>query len=125
MTRSAASWPCARSAPRRELPDAIVCGNDQMAIGAMREPHTAGIRVPAGVAVAGFDDMHLGALIAPPLTAVHQPMRRLPGRDGVTGILASMVVPRPGPDRTSRRPPTSSARSAMPLRPKPGAAASG
>ena len=29
-----------------ELPDAIVCGNDQMAIGAMRELHTAGIRVP-------------------------------------------------------------------------------
>jgi len=65
------------AAPRRELPDAIVCGNDQMAIGAMRELHTAGIRVPADVAVAGFDDMHLGALIAPPLTTVHQPMRLL------------------------------------------------
>ena len=34
------------AAPRRELPDAIVCGNDQMAIGAIRELHTAGIRVP-------------------------------------------------------------------------------
>jgi LacI family transcriptional regulator len=65
------------AAPHRELPDAIVCGNDQMAIGAMRELHTAGIRVPADVAVAGFDDMHLGALIAPPLTTVHQPMRLL------------------------------------------------
>jgi len=65
------------AAPRRELPDAIVCGNDQMAIGAMRELHTAGIRVPADVAVAGFDDMHLGALISPPLTTIHQPMRLL------------------------------------------------
>ena len=60
-----------------ELPDAIVCGNDQMAIGAMRELHTAGIRVPADIAVAGFDDMHLGALLAPTLTTVRQPMRLL------------------------------------------------
>ena len=65
------------AAPRRERPDAIVCGNDQMAIGAMRELHTAGVRVPADIAVAGFDDMHLGALLAPPLTTVRQPMRLL------------------------------------------------
>jgi LacI family transcriptional regulator, galactose operon repressor len=65
------------AAPHRELPDAIVCGNDQMAIGAMRELHTAGIRVPADIAVAGFDDMHLGALLAPTLTTVRQPMRQL------------------------------------------------
>ena len=65
------------AAGRRELPDAIVCGNDQMAIGAMRELHMAGIRVPADIAVAGFDDMHLGALLAPTLTTVRQPMRLL------------------------------------------------
>jgi LacI family transcriptional regulator len=64
-------------AARRELPDAIVCGNDQMAIGAMRELHTAGIRVPADIAVTGFDDMHLAALLAPTLTTVRQPMRLL------------------------------------------------
>ena len=29
--------------PRRELPDAIICGNDQMAIGAMRDLHRAGV----------------------------------------------------------------------------------
>ncbi len=63
--------------PRRELPDAIVCANDQMAIGAMRELQAAGIRVPADVAVTGFDDMHLSALLAPPLTTVRQPMRLL------------------------------------------------
>jgi LacI family transcriptional regulator len=65
------------AAPRRELPDAIACGNDQMAIGAMRELRTAGIRVPEDIAVTGFDDMHLGAMLTPPLTTVHQPMRRL------------------------------------------------
>ena len=48
------------TAPHRELPDAIVCGNDQMAIGAMRELQAAGIRVPADIAVAGFDDIRSG-----------------------------------------------------------------
>ena len=61
--------------PRRELPDAIICGNDQTAIGTMRELQAAGIRVPADVGVVGFDDMHLSALLAPPLTTVRQPMR--------------------------------------------------
>jgi LacI family transcriptional regulator len=60
-----------------EVPDAIVCANDQMAIGAMRELQAAGLRVPADIAVTGFDDIHLGALFAPPLTTVHQPMRLL------------------------------------------------
>jgi LacI family transcriptional regulator len=62
---------------RGEMPDAIVCANDQMAIGAMRELQAAGIRVPADIAVTGFDDIHLGALFTPPLTTVHQPMRLL------------------------------------------------
>jgi LacI family transcriptional regulator len=65
------------STPHRELPDAIVCGNDLMAIGAMRELQAAGIRVPADIAVAGFDDIHLGAMLTPPLTTVRQPMRLL------------------------------------------------
>ena len=46
--------------PHQELPDAIVYGNDQMAIGAMRELQAAGLRVPADIAVAGFDDIRLG-----------------------------------------------------------------
>jgi LacI family transcriptional regulator len=63
--------------PQRERPDAIVCANDQMAIGAIRELQMAGIRVPADMAVVGFDDLHAGALLAPPLTTVRQPMRLL------------------------------------------------
>jgi LacI family transcriptional regulator len=65
------------AAPRRELPDAIVCGNDQMAIGAMSELQAAGIRVPADIAVVGFDDIHLGAMVTPRLTTVRQSMRLL------------------------------------------------
>jgi LacI family transcriptional regulator len=78
--------------PRRELPDAIVCANDQMAIGAIRELQTAGIRVPADIAVVGFDDMHAGALLAPPLTTVRQPMRLL-GERACARLLQRIAQP--------------------------------
>ena len=65
------------AAAKRPLPDAVVCGNDQMALGAMRELQAAGIRVPADIAVAGFDDIHVGSLLTPALTTVRQPMRLL------------------------------------------------
>jgi LacI family transcriptional regulator len=63
--------------PRTEFPDAIVCANDQMAIGAMRELANAGISVPGEVAVTGFDGMPIGAMLVPALTTVRQPLRQL------------------------------------------------
>ena len=59
------------------MPDAIVCANDQMAIGLLRALTKAGIRVPEDVAVVGFDDIFPGSLCEPPLTTVYQPMRTL------------------------------------------------
>ena len=92
------------AAPRRELPDAIACGNDQMAIGAMRELRTAGIRVPEDIAVVGFDDMHLGALLTPPLTTVHQPMRQLGER--ACSMLLERIANPALPHRAERLPTT-------------------
>jgi LacI family transcriptional regulator len=62
---------------RTALPDAVVCANDQMAIGVLRAFAAGGVRVPEDVAVVGFDDIALGSLYDPPLTTVHQPMRML------------------------------------------------
>ena len=61
----------------RPLPDAIVCANDQMAIGVVRTLTARGIRIPEEVAVVGFDDIFPGSLCDPPLTTIHQPMRLL------------------------------------------------
>lgn len=58
-----------------ELPDAIVCANDQMAIGVMTRLRDRGIRVPHDVAVVGFDGIDLGRHIQPALTTVRQPMQ--------------------------------------------------
>jgi LacI family transcriptional regulator len=60
-----------------ELPDALVCANDQMAIGALRTLSERGIRVPDDIAVVGFDDIFPASLCEPPLTTVHQPIRKL------------------------------------------------
>jgi LacI family transcriptional regulator len=60
-----------------QLPDAVVCANDQMAIGVLQAFARAGLRVPEQVAVTGFDDIYPGSLYEPSLTTVHQPMRLL------------------------------------------------
>jgi LacI family transcriptional regulator len=62
---------------RGAMPDAVVCANDQMAIGLLGAFAAAGVRVPEDVAVVGFDDIYPARLVDPPLTTVHQPMRAL------------------------------------------------
>ncbi|MFU8853599.1 LacI family DNA-binding transcriptional regulator [Micromonospora sp. SL1-18] len=51
-------------------PDAVVCFNDTLALGAMRALHDAGLRVPDDVAVVGFDDIEDGRFSVPTLTTV-------------------------------------------------------
>jgi DNA-binding LacI/PurR family transcriptional regulator len=51
---------------------ALVCGNDEMALGALRALHEAGLRVPEDVSVVGFDDHPLGGFYEPPLTTIRQ-----------------------------------------------------
>jgi LacI family transcriptional regulator len=64
-------------ANRADLPDAVVCANDQMAIGILQALSRGGIRVPEQLSVTGFDDIFPGSLFEPSLTTVHQPMRLL------------------------------------------------
>jgi LacI family transcriptional regulator len=59
------------------VPQALVCANDQMAVGALQTMERRGIRVPQDVAVVGFDGIPLGRVVRPSLTTVSQPMRRL------------------------------------------------
>ncbi|GAV32126.1 purine nucleotide synthesis repressor [Coriobacteriaceae bacterium EMTCatB1] len=57
----------------RPLPDAIVCGNDEIAVGLLGEFHRRHVRVPDDVMVTGFDDIRFASLANPPLTTVRQP----------------------------------------------------
>ena len=53
-----------------QLPDAIFCFTDSMAIGALSALWSAGLRAPDDIAVAGFDDVADGRYAVPPLTTV-------------------------------------------------------
>jgi DNA-binding LacI/PurR family transcriptional regulator len=60
-----------------ETPTAIVCVNDIMAVGALRELRERGIRVPQEVSVTGFDNIKLSEFCYPALTTVHIPRERI------------------------------------------------
>lgn len=55
------------------LPTAICCGNDMMAFGVYRVLTRAGVRIPADVALVGYDDVEFAADWIVPLTSVRQP----------------------------------------------------
>jgi LacI family transcriptional regulator len=50
---------------------ALFCYNDLVAVGALRAATELGRRVPDDVAIVGFDDIPLAALVTPPLTTCH------------------------------------------------------
>jgi len=51
-------------------PDAILCTNDLLAVGALAALHDAGLDVPGDVALVGMDNTPLSELVWPPLTTV-------------------------------------------------------
>lgn len=55
--------------------DAIFAANDTMALGVLDALRDAGRRVPADVAVVGFDDLPAALYANPPLTTMHQPIQ--------------------------------------------------
>lgn len=58
-------------------PTAIFCNNDEMAAGAISAIFQSGLRVPADISVAGFDNIPLASQIWPPLTTVEQPIFKM------------------------------------------------
>ncbi|MER7400212.1 substrate-binding domain-containing protein, partial [Streptomyces sp. NPDC000151] len=90
-------------------PDAIVCANDLIAVGALQRLRQLGADVPAEVAVTGFDDVPFAGLADPALTTVRQPVtelaaeaaRLLAERSG-DRVLGGGAGPAASPSRTVR-----------------------
>jgi DNA-binding LacI/PurR family transcriptional regulator len=57
-------------------PTAVLAMSDVMAIGAITAARRLGLRVPGDISIVGFDDIELSRHVEPPLTTVHQPVRR-------------------------------------------------
>jgi DNA-binding LacI/PurR family transcriptional regulator len=56
---------------------AVLCGNDDIALGVMRAMHEAGRPVPAEVSIIGFDDVPFARFCTPALTTVRQDFKAL------------------------------------------------
>lgn len=59
---------------RGNLPTALFCANDDMAISAMQAFAERGIRIPEQISLAGFDDVPAASLLSPRLTTVRLPI---------------------------------------------------
>lgn len=67
-------------------PSAIMCGNDVLAVGALKRARERRIRVPEEISVTGFDDIELAQIIDPALTTVHVPHREM-GRTAAQALI--------------------------------------
>ncbi len=58
-------------------PTAIICVNDYMALGVMKELREQGCSIPGDVSVTGYDNISLSEFAHPPLTTVNIPREKI------------------------------------------------
>jgi DNA-binding LacI/PurR family transcriptional regulator len=73
---------------------ALLCGNDDIALGVMRAMHEAGRPVPAQVSIVGFDDVPFARFYTPALTTVRQDFKTL-GKVCFAELLSVVGTSRP------------------------------
>jgi LacI family transcriptional regulator len=72
---------------------AMICANDLMALGALRELRDTGLRVPQDISVTGFDNIQLAQFSAPALTSVHV------SREEIGRIICDYLIGQTRPER--------------------------
>lgn len=78
-----------------DRPEAVVCADDQVALGMLLAAEERGLSVPGDLAVTGWDDIMAARHARPALTTVRQPMRGLGARAAraldelITGVRAT------------------------------------
>nr|WP_293844246.1 LacI family DNA-binding transcriptional regulator [uncultured Arsenicibacter sp.] len=75
-----------------EPPDALFAINDPTAIEALKVVKSRGLRVPDDLAIVGFSDDPISALIEPGLTSVAQPVSEI-GQEAARLLLAHLAAP--------------------------------
>ena len=61
----------------KDIPEAIFCANDDMAIGAIKACVDNGLNVPKDISIAGFDDTDYVKYLTPALTTIHKPYEEM------------------------------------------------
>lgn len=77
---------------QKELPTALCCINDDIAIGAMGMAMDAGLRIPQDISVAGYDGVRLSEVFRPRLTTVQLDFQGL-GRKLAEAVERSLKTP--------------------------------
>lgn len=83
---------------RHDRPSAVVCDNDEMALGFVAELQRHGLSVPKDVSVIGFDDIEFSAHANPALTTVRQ--RRSDIGEGAARLMLDILAGRTPPADT-------------------------
>lgn len=79
--------------------DAIFCGSDYTAVGALRAIKEAGLTVPRDIALVGFDDLEFAATMDPPLTTIRQDIGEI-GHEAARSLINLIGNFDSGPRRT-------------------------
>lgn len=95
LVESAYSYEAARLATRRLLvgtcrPTAVVCGNDILALGALRECQARGVDVPGQMSIVGFDDLAPARQATPALTTIRVSTTQM-GEAAADYVLAALA----------------------------------
>lgn len=78
--------------PEKRRPTAAFCANDLTALGLLQQSIGSGRRVPADLAIVGYDDIEFAAAAAVPLTSVRQPRQEL-GRTAAALVVDEATNP--------------------------------
>jgi len=60
-----------------DVPTAVFCSNDNMAVGAMKAIHESGLKVPEDISIIGFDNSEFCKYVTPALTTVKKPIKEM------------------------------------------------
>jgi LacI family transcriptional regulator len=70
----------------KELPTAVFCASDMLAIGAIQAIQQANLSVPEDISIIGFDGIDIGQIFSPRLTTIRQDSRKM-GKIAASNIL--------------------------------------
>ena len=88
----------ARVMSRTPGPSIVLCGNDVLAVGAIRGAEELGLKVPDDISITGFDDIEIAQVVSPALTTVHVPHRDM-GRLAAEELVGMIEDERAGASR--------------------------
>ena len=75
-----------------DLPSAVICANDLIALGLMQRLTLHGVRIPEDIALVGFDDLEWAGAAVIPLSSVRQQRDQL-GRRAVQLLMDELLSP--------------------------------